>query len=75
MPPTWSLPDRRTFCDGTATGLTHSPESLPDMNRAGRYKQICLHCKEPLTVTLIDGIYRWVVHEYMITEEPELVDP
>lgn len=52
-----------------AYGL-HSPESLPSMHKAGRDRQQCLYCKEQVRAVYIEGVFQFVVYEYIIEEEP-----
>lgn len=71
MSTTWYLSDdSRLDCPTRPSGYAHSPESLPDMRDAGRDQQLCMYCLEPVTTVMIDGVFRWVVHEYLIAEEP-----
>lgn len=70
---TWYLSeDPRLFCPARPPRGHHSPEALPTMRDYQRNQQICLYCDQPLVSTLIDGVFRYVVHEYLITEEPSL---
>lgn len=61
--------DRREYCAKSHYYL-HSPESLPDMNAAGRKRQLCLYCGHELTTILLNGAFRWVDWPYIIEEIP-----